>query len=331
MLGKIALEEHVSTPENNAAWDSRGETSRNGEAYMNDVEERLLDVDTRISDMDRHGIERAILSLTSPGIQSITDVSAARAAARNANDYLHDVYVAAHPSRLGFFAAVALQDPVTAADELERAVKDLGAHGALINGYTNTGTGDEVSYLDDPANTPFWQRVSDLAVPVYLHPREPVASQRLIYQGYGSLLGSAWGFGHETGTHAVRLMLSGLFDVFPDIQIILGHLGEGLPFLLPRLSHRLGKQREGAGLGAAKRPVEEYFHQNFYLTTSGHFHTKALLDAISEIGSDRLLFAVDYPYESMAEACDWFDDALLPENDRVKIGSRNAKALLDLR
>lgn len=97
MLGKIALEEHVSTPENNAAWDSRGETSRNGEAYMNDVEERLLDVDTRISDMDRHGIERAILSLTSPGIQSITDVSAARAAARNANDYLHDVYVAAHP------------------------------------------------------------------------------------------------------------------------------------------------------------------------------------------------------------------------------------------
>lgn len=155
MLGKIALEEHVSTPENNAAWDSRGETSRNGEAYMNDVEERLLDVDTRISDMDRHGIERAILSLTSPGIQSITDVSAARAAARNANDYLHDVYVAAHPSRLGFFAAVALQDPVTAADELERAVKDLGAHGALINGYTNTGTGDEVSYLDDPANTPF--------------------------------------------------------------------------------------------------------------------------------------------------------------------------------
>lgn len=330
MLGKIALEEHVSTPENNAAWDSRGEASRNGESYMREVEQLLLDTDNRIADMDRYGIERAILSLTSPGIQSISDVAIACAAARNANDYLHDVYVAAHPSRLGFFAAVALQNPVAAADELERAVKDLGAHGVLINGYTNTGTGDEIRYLDDPANMPFWQRVSDLAVPVYLHPREPVASQRLIYQDYGSLVGSAWGFGHETGTHAVRLMLSGLFDVFPAIQIILGHLGEGLPFLLPRLSHRLWKQREGSGLGVAKRPVEEYFHENFHLTTSGHFHTNALLDAISEVGSDRLLFAVDYPYESMAEAADWFDNALLPDDDRVKIGSRNAKALFNL-
>ncbi|MFJ5901285.1 amidohydrolase family protein [Streptomyces sp. NPDC093064] len=258
------------------------------------------------------------------------DKDRATEVARETNDTIRRSFVDAHPSRLAFFASVALQDPEAAAEELERAVRDLGAKGALINGYTNIGDADTARYLDEPANLPFWDKVAQLGVPVYLHPREPLPAVQRPYQGYESLVGSAWGFGHETATHAVRLMLSGLFDTYPDIQIVLGHLGEGLPFLLPRLEHRLHKQREGAGLGAAKRRVSEYFSENFVLTTSGHFHTRALYDTIGEIGSDRVLFSVDYPYESMAEGAAWFDNSLLCHNDRIKIGRTNAERIFGL-
>jgi predicted TIM-barrel fold metal-dependent hydrolase len=330
MQAKIALEEHVSTRLNNTLWDSAGEADRNGAAYMADVEAKLLDTDERIELMDTYGIETTILSLTSPGIQSILDTEHAAETARESNDTVRAQYVDAYPTRLGFFAAVAMQDPEGAAAELERAVTELGAKGALINGYTNIGDHDIGRYLDDPVNLPFWDKVSQLNVPVYLHPREPLPGQQRIYQGYESLVGSAWGFGHETATHAVRLMLSGLFDTYPGIQIIVGHLGEGLPFLLPRLEHRLNKQHEGAGLGTARRKVSEYLSNNFILTTSGHFHTRTLLNAISEIGSDRLLFSVDYPYESMADAVEWFDNSLLSHNDRAKIGRENAQRIFNL-
>ena len=122
-------------------------------------------------------------------------------------------------------------------------------------------------------------------------------------------------------------MLSGLFDQHPGVQIILGHLGEGLPFLLPRLEHRLDMQREGAGLGAARRPMSEYFNNNFYITTSGHSHFRRLFNTISEIGVDRVMFSVDYPYETMEEAAGWFDTSLLAHNDSVKVGRENARRL----
>jgi predicted TIM-barrel fold metal-dependent hydrolase len=125
-------------------------------------------------------------------------------------------------------------------------------------------------------------------------------------------------------------MLSGLFDRYPNLTILLGHLAEGLPLMLPRLEHRLNMQREGVGLGQAQKPVSHYFSNNFYLTTAGHFHTKGLLDAISEIGSDRVLFSVDYPYESMDTAAQWFDSALISDNDRIKIGRSNAARLFKL-
>ena len=160
-------------------------------------------------------------------------------------------------------------------------MRDLGAVGALINGYTNVGDIQTGRYLDDPSYAPLWSKVAELDVPVYLHPREPLPAQARLYEGYSSLVGSAWGFAHETATHAVRLMLSGLFDQHPGVQIILGFIGEGLPFLLPQLEHRLDKQREGAGLGAARRRVGEYFSNNFYVTTSGHFHARTLFNTIS--------------------------------------------------
>lgn len=330
MKGKIALEEHISTEENNKLWDSTLEAARNGKEYMADVERRLLDAQLRLAEMDKYGIETMILSLTSPGAQSILDPKCAVDFAKRTNDLLAEKFTEPYKGKFYAFATVALQNPRAAADELERAVKHLGMKGALINGYTNIRDNDTAQYLDEAPVWEFWNRVAQLGVPVYLHPREPLPSQRRIYEGYPSLVGSAWGFAHETGTHAVRLMLSGLFDTYPDLVIILGHLGEGLSQLLPRLEWRLHMQRHGVGLGKTQRNVSEYYGRNFYVTTSGHFHTKALLDAISELGVDHMMFSVDYPYEYIEPATTWFDHALLSENDRQKIGRENAKRLFRL-
>ena len=330
MKGWIALEEHISTAENNKLWDSALEAARNGREYMADVERRLLEGKSRLEEMDKYGIEAMILSLTSPGAQSILDSRLAVDFAKRTNDLITKEFVEPHKGRFYAFATVAMQSPRAAADELERAVKDLGMKGALINGYTNIGDSDTAQYLDAEPVWEFWDCVAKLDVPVYLHPREPLLAQRGIYDGYASLVGSAWGFAHETGTHAVRLMLSGLFDRYPSLTIILGHLGEGLSQLLPRLEWRLHMQRDGMGLGKAKKKVSDYYSQNFYVTTSGHFHTKAMLNSISELGVDRLMFAVDYPYEYIQSATTWFNNALLSENDRIKIGRENARRLFRL-
>jgi len=324
---KWALEEHLSTPENNKLWDDSGEAARNGKRYMDYVDSHLLDVDERIKIMDATGVERTILSLTSPGIQSITDTELAVKVARDTNDLVKRNFVDQRPGRLSMFACLPTQDGAAAAAELRRAVGELGAVGALINGYTNVTDADTARYLDDDAYEPMWAAVADLGVPVYLHPREPLPVQQAIYAGYESLVGSAWGFAHETATHAVRLMLSGLFDRHPGVQVILGHLAEGLPFLLPRLEHRLDKQQDGAGLGTARRKVSEYFSDNFYATTSGHFHTRTLFNTIAELGVDRVMFSADYPYETMEEAAGWFDSSLLSANDARKIGRENARRL----
>jgi gamma-resorcylate decarboxylase len=324
---KWALEEHLSTAENNNLWDSSGEAARNGQQYMDYVESHLLEADERIKIMDATGIERTILSLTSPGIQSITDTGLAVQVARDTNNLTRQEFVERRPDRLSMFACLPTQDGAAAAAELRRAVGELGAVGALINGYTNVGDASTGRYLDDDAYEPMWAAVEELGVPVYLHPREPLPAQQKIYAGYESLVGSAWGFAHETATHAVRLMLSGLFDRHPGVQVILGHLAEGLPFLLPRLEHRLAKQKDGAGLGSATRTVSEYFSANFYATTSGHFHTRTLFNTIAELGVDRVLFSADYPYETMEEAAAWFDSSLLSRNDAQKIGRDNARRL----
>jgi gamma-resorcylate decarboxylase len=327
MHDKWALEEHLSTAENNRLWDDSGEAARNGRRYMDYVESHLLDVDERIKIMDATGIERTIVSLTSPGIQSITDTEFAVGVARDTNDLVKRNFVDHYPDRLSMFACLPTQDGAEAAVELRRAVGELGAVGALINGYTNVGDASTGRYLDDDAYEPLWAAVEELGVPVYLHPREPLPAQQKIYEGYESLTGSAWGFAHETATHAVRLMLSGLFDRHPGVQVIIGHLAEGLPFLLPRLEHRLDKQKDGVGLGSARRKVSEYFSDNFYATTSGHFHTRTLFNTIAELGVDRVLFSADYPYETMEEAAAWFDNSLLSRNDARKIGRDNARRL----
>jgi gamma-resorcylate decarboxylase len=260
--GKIALEQHFSTALNNGHWDAKGEESRNGREYTQDIERRLLDPDLCLREMDLAGIELCVMSLTSPGVQSIVDKKEAASVARDANDYAAG-FARNHPDRFSAFAAVALQNPKDAADELERAVTELGFKGSLINGYSNTGPGEAVIYLDEEPIWEFWERASKLNVPVYLHPREPLPSQTRAIRGYPELIGSAWGFGYETASHAIRLMLSGLFDAYPNLQVILGHLGEGLPDLLPRMQHRLDEQRDGERGARARRRASYYFRSNF--------------------------------------------------------------------
>lgn len=329
MEGKIALEEHFSTELNNRYWNAKGEEGRNGRGYAQDVERRLLDPEACLVEMDRAGVEFAIMSLTSPGVQSVTDPKQALELARSANDYAAD-FIKAHPDRFSAFAAVPMQTPDKAADELERAVGELGLKGALINGYSNLGPDDHIQYLDEEPAWAFWERVSKLNVPVYLHPREPLASQMRSIKGYPELGGSAWAFGYETASHAVRLMLSGVFDKYPNVQVILGHLGEGLPYLLPRMQHRIDEQREGEKGSKAKRRSGYYLANNLWITTSGHFHTKPLLEAIEQIGAERIMFSVDYPYEQMDSGGRWFDDMRLDNATKLKLGRENAARLFKL-
>ena len=191
------------------------------------------------------------------------------------------------------------------------------------------GSENDVRCLDEDPIWEFWERVEALDVPVCLHPRISPPDQQRMYQGYDGLLGSAYGFGVETVTHALRLILSGVFDRYPKLNVILGHLGEALPFTLPRVEHRLRHQRPETH-GKHKRPPMDYLRENFYITTSGVFRTQALLDSMLEVGADRILFSVDYPYESMKELAPWFDICPISENDRLKIGRANAQKLFKL-
>jgi 2,3-dihydroxybenzoate decarboxylase len=322
MTGKIALEEHFALPETLS--DSTRYASGSSRSLL---EQRLLDLHGhRVSEMDAHGIAYAILSLNSPAIQAIANRSRAIEIARRANDVLADA-VARKPDRLGAFAALPMQDPDAAAEELTRAVSELGFKGALVNGFSQVGSDEDVVYYDHPAYAPFWRRVEELDVPFYLHPREPLPSREPIYEGHPWLLGPVWAFAAETAVHALRLMCSGLFDRHPRLTLILGHLGEGLPYNAWRIDHRLRKMPQGL---PARRTITEYLRSNVLLTTSGNFRTPTLLSAIAEVGADRVLFSVDYPFEETADATEWFDSAPISERDRCLIGRENAIRLFKL-
>jgi gamma-resorcylate decarboxylase len=324
MQGKIALEEHVAIPE--TLMDSAGFVP---ESYWPELKDRLLDIqDKRLRQMDQHGIEMMILSLNAPAVQAIPDARRANDIAVRANDYLAE-QIAKRPERFRGFAALPMQDPDLAIAELDRAITTLGFRGALVNGFSQTGDGKTPIYYDLDRYWPFWAKVEQLDVPFYLHPRNPLAADSRIYEGHEWLLGPTWAFGQETAVHALRLMGSGLFDQHPGLRIVLGHMGEGLPYSMWRIDHRNGWVKSPPRY-KAKRKICDYFNQHFYITTSGNFRTQTLIDALLEIGSDRILFSTDWPFENVDHAAQWFDNATISEADRQKIGRDNARQLFKL-
>jgi gamma-resorcylate decarboxylase len=280
--------------------------------------------------MDESGIERMLVSLNAPAIQAIADAAAARETACQANDVLARE-VAKRPDRFVGLAALPMQDAESAIVELRRCVKDLGFKGALVNGYSFTPEPLRLLHYDLPQYRPFWREIAELDVPFYLHPRPPMAGvSPQHYDGHSWLFGPTWTFAADTALHALRLIGSGLFDEFPRLQIILGHLGEGLPFYLWRIDNR-NNWMKAAHKYTARKPVADYFRANFHLTTSGHFSTPALIDCIAEIGADRVMFSVDYPFEDFRDAAQWFDKAAISEAQRSAIGRTNALRLFKLK
>ncbi len=213
-----------------------------------------------------------------------------------------------------------MHSPRAAAAELSRTVEALGFKGALVNGHTNG------IYYDAPAYDEFWERMQQLDVPLYLHPTDPRPIPKA-YEGHPELSGAVWGWGVETATHALRLLFGGVFDRFPRLKIIIGHMGEGLPMLRWRFDSRFAVYSHGVKL--ALKP-SEYFGRNIFITTSGVCSPAALACALAEMGSDAVMFSVDYPYESTAIAADFIESAELSNDIRERVCSRNAERILKL-
>ncbi len=322
MQGKIALEEHFAIDE------TLGEPHAFAPVWP-ELSRRLLDVSASLRDMDTHGIEMMVMSLNAPAVQAIPDTNAAIAVARKANDALAEV-IARYPQRFAGFAALPMQSPEAATQELTRCVNELGFVGALVNGFSQVGTADNVTYYDGPEYRPFWHAVETLDVPFYMHPRNPLPQWAPQYQGHTWMMGPNWAFGAETAIHALRLIGSGLFDAHPKLKIILGHLGEGIPALLWRIDNRNGWMKLPHRY-AAQHGVGDYFRRNFYITTAGNFHDPALENVMAEVGLDHVLFSVDWPFEDIGQGSQWFDNAPLSDAQRAKIGRDNAVGLLRLK
>lgn len=321
MMGKICIEEHFCLPNTQEAANNAFK-----QEYLANVQRRLPDYELRLQVMDECGVDIQVLSMTEPGIQGIIDSNEAIDESKRINEHIAKYFIEPNPDRFAGLAVVPLQNPRAAADELERAVKHLGLKGAMINGFTNMPN-DEILYLDEAPCWEFWERAEALNVPIFIHPRVPLASQRRAFVGYEGIAGSACGFGREAAEHVIRLILSGLFDKYPRLTVVLGHLGEGLLFSVPRMEHRLRHQAPGTH-GLHEQPPTHYLRNNFYFSTSGILRTEALQGAILEIGADRILYAVDYPFESVEESTTWFDTCPISETDRLKIGRTNAEKLL---
>ena len=324
MQGKIALEEHF------AIEATLGDSQVFGAHVWQELGPRLTDFqDKRLRLMDASGVEIMIASLNAPAVQAIWDVARAIDVARKANDHLA-AEIAKRPDRFKGFAALPMQDPDAAARELTRCVKELGFVGALVNGFSQAGHADSALYYDLPQYKSFWQTVAALDVPFYLHPRNPLPGAIAAYEGHNWLLGPNWAFHAETAVHALRLIGAGLFDAHPKLQIVLGHLGEGIPAYLWRIDNR-NAWMKAPHKYAAKKSVADYFRNNFVVTTSGNFSTSALNQSIEEIGVGRVLWSADYPFEDISDAADWIDAAPLSEDDRKMIVRTNAQNLFRLK
>lgn len=327
----ITLEEHFATttfldgpgrPTREQAQSKANPQAAAGAARLID---KLCDLgDGRMADMDAAGIDMQVLSLTAPGVEQLEADEAVKLA-RDSNDRLAEA-VQRNPGRFAGLASLPTADPETAAKELERVVGEHGFKGAVINGHTRG------RYLDDKFFWPILAKAETLQVPIYLHPTPP--PQQMIDASYAGnyapqvtalLSRAAWGWHIETAIHVLRLILSGAFDQYPGLQVVIGHLGEGLPFMMPRMDLILTKEVTGLA-----HPVGTYLRENIYYTISGFNFTQSFLDLLLQVGIDRIIFSADYPYGSMEAAYTFLAQLPISVTDKERIAHVNAERLLRL-
>ena len=323
---RIATEEAFAIPEMmeilggycNSNWDNpdldlmRRFTDPEAKTYK-----ELIDLgDERIRNMDENGLDMQVLSLTAPGVQMF-DADTANAIATLSNDRLGEA-IKRHPTRFAGLAAFGPLDPKGAVKEMERAINKLKLNGFIINSHTHN------EYLDDPKFWPILEAAEALDRPIYLHPRSPSELMSKLYADYG-MSHALWGFQAEAGLHAMRLMLSGVFDRFPNLKIVLGHMGESIPYNIWRSDYMY----EGSGAPAKMKP-SEVFKRNFVITTSGVNHAPVLKYCIEVLGADNIMFAIDYPYQSSKPAVDFMNEVGISREDKEKIYHRNAERLFHM-
>ena len=321
----ITLEEHFASPaflvgpgkEFNTALRNRG-------ARGVKISDQLRDVgDQRIAEMDAAQIDVQMLSLNSPGVEQ-AETSEAVSVARDANDFLAEA-MRKHPKRFAGLATLAIQTPEQAAGELDHRVRKQGFKGAIVNGHTRG------RYLDDRFFWPILERAEALAAPIYLHPTvppKPVVDA--LYGGFspavdGMLESAGWGWHIETAVHLIRMILGGVFDKYPKLQVVIGHLGEGIPFMLPRLHKNFPPE-----VTKLHRPIGDYLRENVHYTFGGFNFPATFANLLAEVGAGRIMFSVDYPYGSMSEARAFLENLPLGNGDIERIAHGNAEQLFNL-
>ncbi|OFZ89558.1 MAG: hypothetical protein A2W21_00235 [Betaproteobacteria bacterium RBG_16_66_20] len=321
----IAIEEHFITPiyrEKVGANEFRNFYLKSrSEQLGHDIVEQNADLGAkRIAYMDTAGIDVQVLSFGSPGAQAF-GADVAIPMARDANDRAHEA-MKKYPGRFEGFAALPTADPKAAADELERAVTKLGFKGTMIHGHTRG------SFLDEKKYWVIFERAESLGVPIYLHPTlPPPDAMKAYFEDYEELARAGWGFSVDTSCHFLRIVFAGVFDAFPKLKFILGHLGEGLPFAMHRLNDHTYRAAARRGL---KRTPLEYLKENMLVTTSGNWYEPAFVCTLLALGADNILFAVDWPYEANQTAMDFLNRISISDLDREKIAHLNAERVLKM-
>ena len=319
-IGKIALEEHFLVPDFVEYFaetypNINPEIRKFGTSVLQDLG------DGRIEVMDRNRIDFAVLSISGPGVQVERDAAVAKRRAKAANDFLAGE-IRKRPTRYGGFAHLAMQDPAEAAAELERCVRQLGFQGAMINGQTNG------EYLDLDKYSVFWERAAALDAPVYLHPANPV-DHPATFEGHTELWGPVCSWTFETAAHALRLVFAGVFERYPKARLILGHMGETLPFSLWRFDSRWLVCNRGSRTLA--QPPSFYIKRNIAITTSGVCSDVSLRCALDAMGGGNVMFSVDYPFEKSDLAAQFMEQARISEVERSQVAAENARQILRLR
>lgn len=317
-MNKIALEEHFS----GLGFEKYLESVRGlfCPSAFSAIESLLPEFnEKRLAAMDSAEIKIAVLSQTAPGVQREADSKRAKTLASQSNEFLAK-QISLNPARYRGFACLALQEPRDAAKELRRCIDEYKFVGALINGHTNG------IYLDDKRNWPFWQTAAELEVPVYLHPADSYDEPH-VYSGRPELNGATYSWTCETAAHALRLVFGGVFEDFPNLKIILGHMGEALPFMLWRIDSRIDIGPFGKQM---KQKPSEIIRKHFVITTSGACSNGPLLCSLSELGEDSVMFSVDYPYEDTAAAATFIEHAPIAEAVKEKVCFRTAERVLKI-